>query len=64
VTHPPGRPVRRGGGARPRWAVVATAVEDSDRSRLWQALMDRCPTYDDYQAKVSRRIALVRLFPA
>jgi len=26
--------------------------------------MDRCPTYDDYQAKVSRRIALVRLFPA
>jgi F420H(2)-dependent quinone reductase len=47
-----------------RWAVVAVPVEDSDRSRLWQALMDRCPTYDDYQAKVSRRIALVRLSPA
>jgi F420H(2)-dependent quinone reductase len=47
-----------------RWAVVAAPVEDSDRMRLWQALMDRCPTYDDYQAKVSRRIALVRLSPA
>lgn len=45
------------------WAVVATPVEDADRSRLWQALMDRCPTYDDYQAKVSRRISLVRLSP-
>ncbi|MGY1696567.1 nitroreductase family deazaflavin-dependent oxidoreductase [Geodermatophilus sp. SYSU D00814] len=47
-----------------RWPVVATAADDADRGRLWQALMDRCPTYDDYQAKVSRRIALVRLSPA
>jgi F420H(2)-dependent quinone reductase len=46
-----------------RWAVLARRVEEDDRSRLWQALMDRCPTYDDYQAKVSRRIALVRLSP-
>jgi deazaflavin-dependent oxidoreductase (nitroreductase family) len=47
-----------------RWAVTAGEVADADRDRLWQALMARCPTYDDYQAKVSRRIALVRLSPA
>jgi len=47
-----------------RWRVAATEVDDADRARLWQALMDRTPTYDDYQAEVSRRIALVRLSPA
>ncbi|SNS92159.1 deazaflavin-dependent oxidoreductase, nitroreductase family [Geodermatophilus saharensis] len=47
-----------------RWPVVATQVDEADRGRLWRALMDRCPTYDDYQARVSRRIALVRLSPA
>jgi F420H(2)-dependent quinone reductase len=46
-----------------RWPVVATPVDDADRDRLWQALMARTPTYDDYQAKVRRRIALVRLSP-
>jgi deazaflavin-dependent oxidoreductase (nitroreductase family) len=46
-----------------RSAVTAAEVDDADRARLWQALMARCPTYDDYQAKVSRRIALVRLSP-
>ena len=46
-----------------RTAVVAAPVEDGDRDRLWQALMDKCPTYDEYQAKVRRRIALVRLSP-
>jgi F420H(2)-dependent quinone reductase len=44
-----------------RWHVVATPVDDADRARLWQALMDKLPTYDKYQAKVRRRIALVRL---
>ena len=43
--------------------VVAAPVDEADRDRLWQALMDRTPTYDEYQAKVSRRIALVRLSP-
>jgi F420H(2)-dependent quinone reductase len=47
-----------------RWPVVAGPVADADRDRLWQALMERTPTYDDYQAKVRRRIALVRLSPA
>jgi len=46
-----------------RWPVVAAPVDEADRSRLWQALMDRTPTYDDYQARVSRRIAVVRLSP-
>jgi deazaflavin-dependent oxidoreductase (nitroreductase family) len=46
-----------------RTAVVAAPVEEADRDRLWRALMDKCPTYDDYQAKVRRRIALVRLSP-
>ncbi len=47
-----------------RWAVTATEVEDADRARLWAALMANCDAYDGYQAKVSRRIALVRLSPA
>lgn len=47
-----------------RTEVVASEVADADRQRLWDALMANCPNYDDYQAKVSRRIALVRLTPA
>ncbi|MGY1780969.1 nitroreductase family deazaflavin-dependent oxidoreductase [Geodermatophilus sp. SYSU D01036] len=47
-----------------RWAVTASQVDDADRPRLWAALMANCGTYDAYQARVSRRIALVRLSPA
>jgi F420H(2)-dependent quinone reductase len=43
--------------------VHATKVDEADRQRLWDALMAKCPTYDDYQAGVSRRISLVRLSP-
>jgi deazaflavin-dependent oxidoreductase (nitroreductase family) len=46
-----------------RTDVVASTVGDRDRQRLWDALMAKCPTYDDYQASVSRRISLVRLSP-
>ena len=46
-----------------RTDVVASAVDEADRGRLWDALMAKCPTYDDYQASVSRRISLVRLTP-
>jgi deazaflavin-dependent oxidoreductase (nitroreductase family) len=46
-----------------RTPVHAAAVEEADRQRLWDALMAKCPTYDDYQAGVSRRISLVRLSP-
>jgi F420H(2)-dependent quinone reductase len=46
-----------------RTEVVGSQVSEADRGRLWDALMAKCPTYDDYQASVSRRIALVRLSP-
>jgi deazaflavin-dependent oxidoreductase (nitroreductase family) len=46
-----------------RTDVVASQVAEADRQRLWDALMAKCPTYDDYQAGVSRRISLVRLSP-
>ena len=47
-----------------RTPVRAAAVQEADRQRLWDALMAKCPTYDDYQAGVSRRISLVRLSPS
>jgi deazaflavin-dependent oxidoreductase (nitroreductase family) len=46
-----------------RTPVLAATVDEADRQRLWDALMAKCPTYDDYQAGVSRRISLVRLSP-
>ncbi|NYJ06029.1 nitroreductase family deazaflavin-dependent oxidoreductase [Petropleomorpha daqingensis] len=46
-----------------RTPVRATQVDETDRQQLWDALMAKCPTYDDYQAGVSRRISLVRLSP-
>ncbi|MGY1664752.1 nitroreductase family deazaflavin-dependent oxidoreductase [Geodermatophilus sp. SYSU D00696] len=46
-----------------RWPVVATEVEEPERARLWAALMARFDGYDGYQARVSRRIAVVRLTP-
>ena len=46
-----------------RTPVLASKVDEADRQRLWDALMAKCPTYDDYQAGVSRRISLVRLSP-
>ena len=41
-------------------AITASAVDDADRDRLWQRLSDQLDSYDSYQSKVSRRIALVR----
>ena len=46
-----------------RTEVVASRVSEEDRARLWDELMARTPTYDKYQASVSRRISLVRLTP-
>ena len=46
-----------------RTPVLASTVDERDRQRLWDALMAKCPTYDAYQAGVSRRISLVRLSP-
>ncbi|HYO37513.1 MAG TPA: nitroreductase/quinone reductase family protein [Geodermatophilus sp.] len=44
--------------------MVASEVEEPERTRLWAALSARFAGYDGYQAKVSRRIAVVRLSPA
>jgi F420H(2)-dependent quinone reductase len=44
-------------------AVTASAVEDADRDRLWQRLSEQLDSYDSYQSKVRRQIALVRLHP-
>ena len=44
-------------------AITASVVDDDDRDRLWQRLVDQLDTYDGYQSKVSRRIDLVRFHP-
>jgi F420H(2)-dependent quinone reductase len=46
-----------------RVEVTATEVEDEDRARLWRLLSDQLDSYDGYQEKVRRRIAVVRLTP-
>lgn len=43
--------------------VTASVVADDDRDRLWQRLSEQLDTYDSYQSKVRRQIALVRLQP-
>jgi F420H(2)-dependent quinone reductase len=40
--------------------VTAKAVEDGDRDRLWKRLSEQLDSYDSYQSKVRRQIALVR----
>jgi F420H(2)-dependent quinone reductase len=43
--------------------VIASAVGDDDRDRLWQRLNEQTDSYDRYQRRVRRQIALVRLQP-
>src|SRR3954464_2064143 len=43
--------------------VTASAVEDGDRDALWRRLSEQLDSYDSYQSKVRRQIALVRLQP-
>lgn len=47
-----------------RFEVRAAAVDGPERDELWQRLSAQLDTYDDYQSKVRRRIAVVRLSPA
>ena len=42
-------------------AITASEVAEADRGELWRRLSDQLDTYDDYQRKVRRQIALVRL---
>jgi F420H(2)-dependent quinone reductase len=43
--------------------VTASEVDGPERNELWRRLNDQIDTYDRYQRKVRRRIAVVRLRP-
>ena len=43
--------------------VTGTEIEDPERARVYQRLLSEVFDYDTYQAKVSRRLAVVRLSP-
>ncbi len=42
-------------------AVVATTAEGDERARLWSAMTEVWPAYDDYQGKTEREIPVVVL---
>ena len=42
-------------------AVTGSAVADVDRERLWHRLSEQLDTYDSYESKVRRQIALIWL---
>ena len=46
---------------RRRFGVVAEQVGDDERQQLWDRFVATYAGFDDYQARVSRRIAVVRL---
>jgi len=41
--------------------VVSTTAEGDERSRLWAAMLDQWPAYDEYQSKTDREIPVVVL---
>ncbi|MDX6677859.1 MAG: hypothetical protein QOE31_1911 [Solirubrobacteraceae bacterium] len=41
--------------------VVATTAEGDERARLWSAMLEEWPAYDEYQAKTDREIPVVVL---
>ncbi|MFF0817077.1 nitroreductase/quinone reductase family protein [Rhodococcus sp. NPDC003318] len=49
-----------GGRRRP---VVAEQLQGDDRAAMWSRLVDQLSAYEDYQARVHRRIAVIRLHP-
>lgn len=42
-------------------AVRAREAEGEERERIWRALVDKAPAYDDYKARTTRRIPVVVL---
>jgi deazaflavin-dependent oxidoreductase (nitroreductase family) len=48
---------------RQRHDVTATEVVGDEREAMWARLSSQLDTYDGYQRKVRRRIAVVRLTP-
>jgi deazaflavin-dependent oxidoreductase (nitroreductase family) len=47
-----------------RFEALAEILDGEEYTEVWAALTSDRPYYDDYQAKTSRRIPLVRLVPA
>jgi deazaflavin-dependent oxidoreductase (nitroreductase family) len=45
-------------------AVTATEITGAEREEMWRRLNDQVFDYGSYQAKVSRRLAVVALAPA
>jgi F420H(2)-dependent quinone reductase len=45
-------------------AVTATELTGAEREQMWRRLNDQVFDYNSYQAKVSRRLAVVALAPA
>ena len=41
--------------------VTATTAEGAERERLWEAMTEVWPAYDDYQGKTDREIPVVVL---
>jgi len=41
--------------------VVSTTAEGDERSRLWAAMLEQWPAYDEYQSKTDREIPVVVL---
>jgi deazaflavin-dependent oxidoreductase (nitroreductase family) len=41
--------------------AVASTAEGDERSRLWAAMLERWPAYDEYQRKTDREIPVVVL---
>ncbi len=41
--------------------VVATTAEGDERARLWSAMREEWPAYDDYQSQTDREIPVVVL---
>jgi deazaflavin-dependent oxidoreductase (nitroreductase family) len=44
--------------------VAETVEDEGERERLWRTMVGIYPLYEDYRAKTSRRIPIVRVRPA
>jgi len=46
-----------------RFAAVARRVDDDEKAALWPRLLAIYPDYDDYQARTTRNIPVIRVSP-
>jgi F420H(2)-dependent quinone reductase len=47
-----------------RRTMTAREVDDAERAELWPRLLSMWPAWEDYQARTSRRLPVIRLSPA